>query len=181
MRSTRRRSSFVPIQNGLWVIGGIDNEDNETRTTEIIFMNGTIAAGPLLPQFGAFGYLGQFEHCAVGNKDTIFYFTGIPEIVSIFRVTTDGIIYIGDGPNLTYAGHFNPKSCGIFYSAVHDGRPLLVISSISGSEYWDYTKPGSKWLTTSKTHTEDGAVTTTGNDDGLIMSIFEKLYIFQCE
>ena len=47
-------------------------------------------------------------------------------------------------------------TCGIFYSDRHDGRPVIVtVGSYKGSgqrksEYWDFTRPGSKWTLSSK-------------------------------
>ena len=83
------------------------------------------------------------------NKDETF-------TTWIFSVR-EGMKYIGDGPYMNYGRRSH--GCGIYQSANHDGRPLLVVAGSyccgdAGitSEYWDFTVPGSKWTLTCKSN-----------------------------
>ena len=152
MSIPRADSASVSVQNGLWITGGQDNRRNTLKSTETMYLNGSSITGPSLPQ-------PRFGHCMVQYKDTVFVVGGVvaylesQSTVWLFNVK-DGIRFIGSGPQMNY-GRWG-QACGIYHSAIHGGKPLMVVAGGRGygltSEMWDFSSPGSNWTLSSKSN-----------------------------
>lgn len=126
-------SASVSVQNGLWITGGIDSIGNRLKQTETMYLNGSSITGPSLPQ-------PRYGHCMVQYKATVFIVGGDDEneesqpTVWLFNVK-DGIRFIGSGPQMNYGRTW--QACGIYHSAIHGGKPLMVVAGGQGSIKFD--------------------------------------------
>ena len=78
MSKPREKSGAISIPEGIWVTGGISLNGAES-STEFIFVNGSRASGPQLPDT-------RHAHCVVRHEHQIFIIGGYLEFFGkIFR------------------------------------------------------------------------------------------------
>ena len=148
MSTPKSYLNSVAIDKGMWVSGGY------SKTTDLVFLNGTTVPGPLLPQK-------IYGHCMVKHEGIIYIIGGQGSRVDeqaqkIMKFDEKTLDFIGNGPKLNIGRKY--ISCGIFQSTQHQGRPILVVSNglkngigfTGTSEILDLTLPGSEWVLSSK-------------------------------
>ena len=72
MSKAREKSGAISIPEGIWVTGGVSLKGAE-RSTEFIFVNGSSASGPQLPDR-------RHAHCVVRHEHLIFIIGGYSKI-----------------------------------------------------------------------------------------------------
>ena len=144
MTTERFRHASIVTQRGIWVTGGYDGSKRLT-TTEFLTRSSS-NQGVNLPE-------ARYGHCIVQDEDKIFIIGGnvgssnSQSSVWQFDASNDFSQTDVRSMNHARAGH----ACGIFHSAAHSGRPVIVAAGSwygdgsYSSEFWDYTWPGSKW------------------------------------
>ena len=149
MDKPRSGSSSIQIPGGILVTGGNDGSNN-LKTSEIIFINGTVKQGKSLPE-------PRYAHCMVEYQGQIFSTGGDDgnddTTSDVWSFNNHVEFTLTNKPSMKYARHHH--ACGIVHSIQHEDRPLLVVAGgygngIDKSEYWDFTLPGSQWQLCSK-------------------------------
>lgn len=172
MSYSRAHASMVQLPDRLWITGGFHpydfvfkyrrsggDEKGTLRETEVLFDDGRIVDGPMLP-------MGLAEHCSVltstgdiyviGGWDGYFAnrtglsmkgYSGFRDTY-IFKIDENGNPkYSRKGPNLTEgrARH----SCAVMHSAMHDSREVILVfggySNKKSIEVLDYQKEEASW------------------------------------
>merc|ERR1739848_287504 len=129
------------------------------------------------------------EHCIVQDGEKIFIIGGMDNSLnyqsSVWQFDASNDFSLTDVKSTNHVRYY--LACGIFHSAAHSGRPVIVAAGGSGgeasSEFWDYTQTGSKWQLTDRLPVRmDGRprVSTTSSGDGLIMTYKKGIYTFKC-
>jgi len=208
MNTQRSSSSSIKIPGGILVTGGFDGGSKDLKTSEIIFINGTVKQGKELPEprsghcmveyqgqiISTGGYDGNddvtsdvwsFNNHEYNNEEQDLYHDDYAEGVTDQPET--GLWPYHAKPSMKYTRAFH--ACGIVHSKQHQGRPLLVVAGSNDggagfdqSEYLDWTKAGSQWqLCTLPAGMDDGPkMTTTKNKNQLLMTFKEDVYSFNC-
>jgi len=193
MAAPRVSSRSLAFPNGaIWVTGGSDNSFNTHKTTEMIYLDGTVKPGPELPE--------PLEgHCLVQYEGTIFLLNGR----NVWQNNNELDINNLDNIEWTAGPSMNKErdnlGCGIVQSNYHGGRPLLVAAGGSGdssskktSEYLDFTIEGSQWQLLSRELPKrqygygeyvkySPIIIPTTDGKGLLMSYYKDVYKWQCE
>jgi len=152
MDTPRYGSASVSIDDGILVTGGYDDETHGTlKTSEIIFLNGTVKQGKPLPEpregHCLVEYQGQI--ISTGGYDRNGYSTS-----TVWSFNNHEEFTMTKKPSMIHRR--TQHACGIVHSSLHDGRPLLVIAGGYGgwgsdkSEYLDFSVSGSQWQSCSK-------------------------------
>jgi len=184
MDTPRYGSASVSIDDGILVTGGYDGS-NYVKTSEIVFLNGTVKQGKPLPE-------PRYGHCLVEYQGHIISTGGRDgngdenSIVWLFNNHEE--FTMTNLPSMIYKryGH----ACGIVHSSLHNGRPLLVVAGSNQgdgrdkSEFWDFTVPGSQWQSCSEdlpVHMWNGPkMTHTADKKNLLMTYEKSIYSFHC-
>jgi len=140
MESKRKFHSSVVMNGALWVLGGADIFPN-LQSTEYIYANGTVVAGPNLPS-------GRFGNCPVtlhdGKVMIIGGFSSDPlNTMLIFNPNNNSFI---QGPSMIHERYY--FACTLFYSPMHDNRPVVLSAGGEGqatAEVLDYTTANAVW------------------------------------
>ena len=138
LKNKRKNHSSVVINEALWVLGG-----HGLNSTEYIYVNGTVVAGPNLPVIIS-------GHCSVTLNDGKVMIIGgssslIPKLRSVLIFSPNNNSFT-TGPSLIH--HRSNYACTHFYSPMHDNRPVVL--SAGGkfqfkAEILDYTTANAKW------------------------------------
>lgn len=182
MDTPRRRSSSIQIPGGILVTGGLDGRINKLKTSEIIFINGTVKEGKSLPE-------PRFAHCMVEYQGQIISTGGVHgnDITSdVWSFNNHVEFTLTNKPSMKHKRQ--KHACGIVHSIQHQGRPLLVVAGSDGrdgdsSEYWDFTLPGAQWQLCSKdlpVGMIGAKMTTTNNKNQLLLTNEKGIYSFNC-
>jgi hypothetical protein len=183
MDTPRFGSASVSIDDGILVTGGYDGS-NTLKTSEIVFLNGTVKQGKPLPE-------PREGHCLVEYQGQIIStggYDGHDYTSTVWSFNNHEEFTMTNKPSMKHK-RMSP-ACGIVHSSLHDGRPLLVVAGAwtgdgeDKSEFWDFTLPGSQWQSCS----EDLPVwmdygpqmTHTANKKGLLMTHRQGIYSFHC-
>ena len=143
---TTKRSGHASIvtQRGIWVTGGLDGS-NRLKSTELLSKSSAYQGVLDLPE-------ARDSHCLIQDGEKIFLiggWDGSTRQSSVWQFDASNDYSQTVEKSMNHAR--NHHACGIFHSAAHSGRPVMVAAgSWSGdgqysSEFWDYTQPGSKW------------------------------------
>ena len=138
MAMARALFAVAELNGGLWAMGGISLSSgwSLSKSTEIIYTDGTILDGPDLPEARA-------RHCAVNLPNGKVVIMG--GITSPSVVSKDVLIYdpststYTSGPDMLYAHEL--FACVHFYSDKHGGRSVILSAggnSLSKAEIYDY-------------------------------------------
>ena len=122
------------------MLGGNDNYYH-LDTTEYIYANGTVVAGPNLPTT-------NHGHCSVTLHDGKIMIIGGYKFrqlntVLIFSPKNNSFI---QGPSLINRRYH--LACALFFSPMHDNRPVVLSaggSGLSTAEVLDYTTENAVW------------------------------------
>ena len=137
LAKARSMHTSIIMNGGIWIIGGWNSP---AKSTEIIYSNGTITAGPELPSDHGAG------PCALaldtgsiiimgggyGGKKTTYY----NPVTQAFS----------SGPNMI--NKHDRFACAHFYSDKHSGRPVILSAGGQAgatAEIYDYTIVGAGW------------------------------------
>ena len=130
------------INEALWVLGGTG-----LNSTEYIYANGTVVAGPNLPT-------ANHGHCSVTLHDGKIMIIGGYKFrqlntVLIFSPKNNSFI---QGPSLINRRYH--LACALFFSPMHDNRPVVLSAGGYGhyaggyghyTEVLDYTTANAEW------------------------------------
>lgn len=196
LTTARWSSASVAISNGLWVTGGKAELEDTLATTEIVRPDGTVEAGPELPEK-------REGHCMVSYNGTVYSIGGYNEEFgenynTVWKFNEDeGMKYTGEGPTMHYKR--NSFACGIYHSKYeHDNRPMIVVAGVRDpragssitSEYWDFTVPDSVWEDTTRpvpfgifgdSGTYGPQMSQIGDGNELLMTYEKQIYSFHCD
>jgi len=207
MTTPRRYAASIPINNALWVGGGLVDVDNRYKSTELVYLDGRRSSTKQqLPE-------ARSASCAAEYNGNIFLTGGkhgygygnIYSQDNTWIINTNDDFRLTNGPNMlkTRAGH----ACGIFHSHAHSGRAVIVtaggfgdetstgkpiVAAGSGSygtgpnncEFWDFTVQGSTWQLCSQdlpTRMFGSRMTPTADGKGLLLSYLNSVYSFVCQ
>ena len=143
MSTKRSGHASIVTQRGIMVTGGHDGS-NRLTTTEFLTRSSS-NEGVNLPK-------ARYGHCIVQDGEKIFMiggYDGDKRQSSVWQFDVNNDFSQTDVKSMNHTRWRH--ACGIFHSAAHSGRPVIVAAgSLSGdgvdsSEFWDYTQPGSKW------------------------------------
>jgi len=185
MATPRSHSASIPIPGGILVTGGWGDGSDTLKTSEIVYLNGTVKQGKPLPA-------PRHGHCLVEHEGQIISTGGFDEnydqTATVWLFNNHADFTLTNGPRMKYDRY--EHACGMFHSDKHEGRPILVVAGAwSGdgkdkSEYWDFTVPGSQWQPCSEnlpTKMVWGPrMTHTANKKGLLMTYYSGVYSFHC-
>ena len=140
LKEKRRHHSSVVMNGALWVLGGY-SALYHFDTTEYIYANGTVVAGPNLPT-------ANHGHCSVTLHDGKIMIIGGYKVrqlntVQIFSPKNNSFI---QGPSLINRRYH--LACALFFSPMHDNRPVVLSaggSGLSTAEVLDYTTENAVW------------------------------------
>ena len=134
----RSQMASVSLDGALWITGGYtDNGGNEDATTEIVFLNGTVSAGPMLPS-------ARDDHCMVNLHDGKVLILGSDggstdqRSSIIFDITNNNH---AAAPRLLFDRE--GAGCTIFKSAKHNNRHVILVvggENTNTAEIYDYTE-----------------------------------------
>ena len=138
LKTKRYFSRIAPMNGGLWLIGGYNN-GQRLSSTELVYPNGTVLYGPILPA-------PRSNHCVVTlHNGLIMIIGGWPDHKSV--ITFDPVNNLfNTGPSTNYDR--KRSACTLFYSPMHNNRPVVLIAggqSQTTSEIYDYTI-ASSWV-----------------------------------
>ena len=149
MDTSRESTASVSIDDGILVTGGHDGR-NRLKTSEIIFLNGTVKQGKPLPE-------PRSGHCLVEYQGQIISTGGYDgngdDTSTVWLFNNHEEFTMTNKPSMKHRRGLH--ACGIVHSSLHDGRPLLVVAGGYGdgsdkSEYLDFSVSGSQWQSCSK-------------------------------
>jgi len=184
MDTPRFGSASVSIDDGILVTGGLDDGINTLKTSEIVFLNGTVKQGKPLPE-------PRYEHCLVEYQGQIISTGGYDEngdsTSTVWSFNNHEEFTMTNKPSMIYKRAWH--ACGIVHSSLHDGRPLLVVAGafigdgMDKSEFWDFTIPGSQWQSCSEdlpVEMYGPRMTHTADKKNLLMTYEKGIYSFNC-
>ena len=141
MTVRRSQHAATVIHDTLFISGG--NSGNSTHystlaSTEFIHANGSVTSGPNLPE-------ARRGHCMVTLHDSKVMIIGGYSPVLVFDTADNSYT---TGPSMSY--YRNDPACTLFYSDLHNGRPVVLAAGGRGShqipgryqataEVYDYT------------------------------------------
>merc|ERR1719400_466737 len=145
MSTARYHHAILMISSDImWITGGYTGSTT-TSSTEYLFGNGTIKAGPNLP-------VPLNYHCVVRlDNDTAMVIGGIsalPKTTTFyFDIASEAFSH---GPDLLNQRYLH--SCAVYQSARHENRPVVAVTGGSGPtsttrivEILDYTTENPQW------------------------------------
>ena len=137
----RRHHCAVIFREALWVTGGYNG--NRLRSTEIMALDGTVTSGPNLPA-------DRYGHCMVVLNNDEFMILGSDSSGSLYRNTMTYNANSGtftNGPSMLHDRR--DGACSIFYSKLHNDRPVLLVAGGYGDngtpELLDYSQENAQW------------------------------------
>ena len=150
MTTPRRFAASIPINNALWVACGYDDEYNDLKSTELVYLYGR-RTKPQLPEV-------RYGSCAAEYNGNIFLIGGNDGSArnNNWIINTNDDFKVTDGPNMLKTRYYH--SCGIFHSHAHSGRAVIVTAGFRWvddspefiCEFWDFTVQGTTWQLCSK-------------------------------
>ena len=149
MDTPRHDSSSIAIPGGILVTGGSSSYERE-KTSEQIFLNGTVKYGKPLPE-------PRDGHCMVEYNGQVIStggsHGGYNPTYDVWSFNNHVEFTFTNMSRMNYARYWH--GCGIVHSKQHQDRPLLIVAGGYGdgwdkSEYLDFTLPGSQWQLCSK-------------------------------
>ena len=150
MDTPRTASSSIKIPGGILVTGGYDGSKT-LKTSELIYVNGTVKQGKSLPE-------PRYGHCMVEYQGEIISTGGedgnYDDTSDVWSFNNHVEFTLTNKPSMKHSRGYH--ACGIVHSTQQQDRPLLVVAGSSygdgsdKSEYWDFTVPGSQWQLCSK-------------------------------
>ena len=137
LTKARSMHASVIMNGGIWIIGGFNSPGT---STEIIYSNGTITAGPELPSALTQG------PCALALDTGSIIIMGGGNSLQKTTYYNPATKTFSSGPNMTNSR--DTFACAHFYSDRHNGRPVIL--SAGGrqgatAEIYDYTIAGAGW------------------------------------
>jgi len=190
MQTARNDAKAVALDGALWVTGGDDRKYDALKSTEIMYLNGTVKAGPELPEAISGHCIAQYE-----SKTFFIWSDNVWEIDNVDINNLNGIQWkVGPKYNIKRRA----SGCGIVKSDAHGGRPLLVVAggrdgnAKKTSEYLDFTLPSPTWKLLSKEipkrtygyeeYLKYGPmINPTLDGKGLLMAHYHDIYKWQCK
>ena len=134
MSSRRYAPASAPLNGALWVSGGHNGNGDTLSSSELIYQNGTVRPGPLLPSQMSY-------HSVVTLKEDESYM-----VIDDF-----GNIYMYNPLSENFSkmpstgNRFNRATCASFKSAAHGNRPVVVcVGRGKKAKIFDYTT-ASEW------------------------------------
>ena len=137
MTTKRQHAASVVLNDGLWILGGRDEQLEVLKTTEIIFTNGTVIPGPEMPDF-------RFQHTMTKINEYQYVKTGGLLYYQSFAKT-----YIFNSQSFTWRRGPNMKTARKSHSAtiITDQTTKKSYLMVSGgyprtltTEYMDIAK-----------------------------------------
>ena len=125
------------FKEALWVTGGYGG--GRLDSTEIIATDGTVTAGPTLPDT-------RHGHCMVVLNDDEFMILGSKEAdknTLIYNVNSGAFT---NGPSMIHARRRG--TCSVFQSKFHNGRQVLLVAGGMGqitTELLDFSQENAQW------------------------------------
>ena len=142
LATTRHQHAVAPLNGGIWFLGGFGpGYQGKDTDTDLLFMNGTIMAGPDLDKK-------RYNFCVVSLVDGSLLILGSGDSA----VITSTVIFdpvsstYKNGPTMIYPQWH--AACAHFYSDKHGGRPVVLKAGGKngpGAEIYDYTIENSVW------------------------------------
>ena len=132
----RSMHTSVIMNGGIWSIGGFQSG----KSTEIIYSNGTITAGPELPLDLGGG------PCALALDTGSIIITGGQKNGKTTTYYNPATQDFSSGPNMI--NKHDRFACAHFYSDKHSGRPVILSAGGQAgatAEIYDYTIVGAGW------------------------------------
>jgi len=191
MAIPKNSMASVAFPNALWVTGGDNSNYDSVKTTELIYLDGTVKNGPELPEAMA-------SHCIAQYEGKTF-FVGKEKLWQVDNLDINNLDNIQWKVGPTYNLKRQYAGCGIVKSDQHGGRPLLVVAGGNGdsaskktSEYLDFTLEGPTWKLLSRElpkrtygyeeYLKYGPnMQPTMDGKGLLMTHYQDFYKWQCE
>merc|ERR1712223_120636 len=191
MTTPRRYAASIPINNTLWVGGGLVDVDNRYKSTELVYLDGRRSSTKQqLPE-------ARSASCAAEYNGNIFLTGGkhgygygnIYSQDNTWIINTNEDFRLTNGPNMLKkrAGH----ACGIFHSHAHSGRAVIVTAGGAETgakwtcEFWDFTVQGTTWQLCSQDFPTvmdaSPMMTPTADGKGLLLSKDHSVYSFICQ
>ena len=148
MRTERSSHSAVAVQDGLWVTGGWGGNRGRLewfRSTESIFLNGSVVQGVDLPS-------ARSGHCTVDLRDGRVMLIGGCE--NPLATLKEVLVYHLSNRSFTFAPSLNEDrgdhACTLFKSVRYNHRPVILVAGgvrRRSVEVLDFTVPGAIWQT----------------------------------
>ena len=146
MHTERFAHTSVIHKNALWVTGGSHERRRALKSTDFIFLNGTVKKGQDLPE-------GRWGHCMVDLRDGRFMIIGgvnkergIEKTVLIYNSSNASFTY---GPSSREVRYHH--ACTLFQSPKHNQRWVVLVvggeekREVATSEVLDFTAPNAVW------------------------------------
>jgi len=173
MNSRRNGPASAPLNGALWVSGGYDG-NRDLLTSEIIYPNGTVTPGPLLPSKMSFHSVVTLKEeesfMVIDDFGNVYMYNALSGNFSAMASTGNRYIYGRAG-------------CVSFKSAPHENRPVVVcVGDGKKAKLFDYTK-ASEWeqIPDLTTNVEHGTTAITSVDgSGVYVQYEEKFYELDC-
>jgi len=152
MHTERAGHTSVVHKNALWVIGGLNEQERFLKSTEWVFLNGTVEKGPDLPEE-------RGGHCMVDLRDGRFMIIGglMDNPHGPPHGTTNVLIYNSYDASFTYGPSLREaraqQACTLFQSPKHNQRWVVLVvggrhysdEGDATSEVLDFTVPNAVW------------------------------------